>query len=103
MNFGCIFFGVLFMSAGLLFREGKLHIYLQAWKNMPQQEKDKIKVKELCVNIGTMILICGMVFLMAGVSQRFKDQFFVWDMIVWLIASGIDVYYIEKSGRYSRS
>ena len=103
MNVACIFFGVLFMTCGLLFREGKLHIYLNAWKNMPQQEKDKIKIQELCVNIGTMILICGMIFLMAGAFPRFKEEFFVWDMIIWLIASGIDIFYIEKSGKYSRS
>ena len=103
MNFACIFFGVLFITCGFLFREGRLHVHLNAWKAMPQAEKDKIRIEALCANIGTMILICGMIFLLAGVSERFRQEFFVWDMILWLVAGGIDVFYIERTGKYSRS
>ena len=102
MNVACVFFGILFITCGYLFRAGKLHERLNAWKNMPQAEKEKIRIAELCANIGTMILICGMIFFLAGVSEHFKEEFFVWDMILWLIASGIDVFYIEKTGKYSR-
>lgn len=102
MDFACVFFGVLFMTSGLLFRAGRLHIYLRAWKAMPEEEKRKIDIQKLCANIGTVILLCGMIFLLAGLSAKFKETFFVWDMILWLIGSGADVVYIEKSGKYSR-
>ena len=43
MDYTCIFFGVLFTIAGFVFACGKGHIHLSAWKNMPQEEKEKIK------------------------------------------------------------
>lgn len=52
MDFTCIFFGVLFTVAGFVFACGKGHIHLSAWKNMSQSEKDKIKIRPLCRNIG---------------------------------------------------
>lgn len=52
MDFTCIFFGMLFCAAGFVFACGKGHIYLSAWKNMPQAEKNKIKIVPLCRNIG---------------------------------------------------
>lgn len=45
MNFICIVFGILFIIAGLIFATGNGHIHLYAWTNMPQCEKDKIKIK----------------------------------------------------------
>ena len=51
MDFTCIFFGVLFTIAGFLFACGKGYTHLSAWKNMPQEEKDKIKIIPLCRNI----------------------------------------------------
>ena len=103
MHAACLFFGILFITGGVLFRQGRLHVYLNAWKQMPQEEKEKINAEALCANIGTMILLCGMIFFLAGISAHFKEHYFVWDMILWLIASGIDVCYIEKTGKYSRS
>ena len=44
MDYTCIFFGVLFTIAGFVFACGKGHIHLSAWKNMPQEEKEKIKI-----------------------------------------------------------
>ena len=52
MNFTCIFFGILFTITGFLFACGKGYIHLSAWKHMPQEEKDKIKIIPLCRNIG---------------------------------------------------
>ena len=86
MDYTCIFFGVLFTIAGFVFACGKGHIHLSAWKNMPQEEKEKIKIVPLCRNIGEVIALNGIIFLMRG----------------WLMIAGFDVWYIGKSNRYRK-
>ena len=51
MDFTCILFGLLFSIYGILFSTGKIHVHLSAWKNMPEEEKQKIIIGALCLNI----------------------------------------------------
>ena len=51
MNVTCIFFGIIFTIAGFMFACGKGHIHFSSWKNMPKEEKEKIKIVPLCCNI----------------------------------------------------
>ena len=83
-----------------MFACGKGHIHLSAWKNMPQEEKEKIKIGPLCRNIGEVIALNGIIFLMKGLWSGFVDHWFVAAMIAWLIIAGFDIWYIEKSNRY---
>lgn len=101
MDFTCIFFGALFTIAGIVFACGKGLDNLPAWKNMPQQEKEKIKIRPLCRNIGGIISLSGIVFLAKGLLAGFSNRCFVIAMIVWLVTAGIDVWYIGKSRRYT--
>ena len=48
MDFTCIFFGILFTLAGFWLAFGKGYRHLSLWKNMPQEEKDKINIVPLC-------------------------------------------------------
>lgn len=100
MDFICIFFGILFTIAGFLFFFGKAHIHLSAWKNMPQEEKDKIKILPLCRNIGKVIILSGILFLVKGFWTNFSNHWFVAFMVAWLIVAGLDVWYITRSKRY---
>lgn len=100
MNFTCVFFGVVFIAAGILFALGKGHIHLAAWKTMPQQEKDKIRIQPLCRNIGEMMILSGVIFLLKGLWAGFENPWFVVSMILWLFIAGFDVWYITKSDRY---
>lgn len=100
MNITCLVFGILFLAAGMVFYIGKGHSHMTAWKNLPEEEKAAIRIKPLCRNIGGMITLCGLIFLISGLWSGFKDTAFVWCMIAWLVLSGLDVYYIEKKGRY---
>lgn len=102
MNISCLIFGTLFVTFGLMFSLGKIHSHITPWKAMNDDEKAIIKIKPLCHNIGFMIILCGGIFLTGGVWSFFKAHLFVWCMIVWLILSGIDVCWIEKSQRYRR-
>lgn len=100
MNFICIFFGILFILAGFIFATGNGHIHLYAWKNMAQFEKDKIKIKPLCRNIGLVISLNGFIFLIKGFFPMFSQSWFVVTMIVWSLFAIFDVWYISKSTRY---
>lgn len=100
MNGVCLFLGVLFLAAGIFFYSGKAVNYIAAWKMMPEEEKKKIRVRPLCRNVGTMIAASGVIFLCSGISSAFREGAFLWCMIGWLVLSGIDVYWIGKSGRY---
>ena len=100
MNFTCIFLGILFCIAGIMFACGKVHVHLSAWKAMPEEEKRKIKILPLCRNIGEVIALNGVVFLLKGLWTGFSEHWFVCAVIAWLIIAGFDVWYIEKSNRY---
>ena len=102
MNITCIIFGTLFAVAGLLFTTGKLLPYISAWKYMPQEEKDKINVIPLCRNVGEVILLSGIIFLLKGFWPSFQDHWFTGAMIAWLIVAGLDVWFISKSKRYKK-
>ena len=67
---------------------------------MPENERQKIKIRPLCRNIGFLIALSGVLFLTAGVSAWFLNHAFVWAMIGWMVTAGLDVLYIGKSRRY---
>lgn len=90
------------MLIGIAFAYGKLHIHIKAWNTMPENEKERIKIKPLCMNIGSVISLCGDIFLAAGLFPFFRSRLFVWCMALWMIAAGADVYFIGKSKRYRR-
>ena len=69
---------------------------------MPQEEKEKIKIVPLCRNIGEVIALNGIIFLMRGLWSGFAGHWFVAAMIAWLMIAGFDVWYIEKSNRYRK-
>ena len=100
MNFTCIFFGIIFLFAGILFAAGKLHRHIVAWKNMPSEEKRRIRIIPLCKNIGSIIALSGVIFLISGFWQGFRDRLFSISIIGWLILAGIDLFLIEKKHWY---
>ena len=67
---------------------------------MPKEDKDKINIKNLCINIGVIISISGIIFILGGFIKPFRENYFAICMIIWLIGAGFDVYYISKSHRY---
>ncbi|VIF70320.1 conjugative transposon protein [Clostridioides difficile] len=100
MDFTCIFFGILFTFAGFWLAVGKGYRHLSLWKNMPKEEKDKINIVPLSRNVGGIIALNGIIFLMKGVLPGFSNHWFIFSIIVWLIVASFDVWYIEKSVRY---
>ena len=65
-----IIFGVLFTIAGFLFACGKGHVHLKEWKNMSIEEREKIDIKPLCRNIGEVIMLNGLIFLLKGLCPQ---------------------------------
>ena len=100
MDIPCIIFGVSFIIFGVLVMTGKLHLFVKSWKNMSDEEKKSLKIKSICLNIGGVIVLSGIIFLISGLIEVFRAQFFLISMIVWIVLAGIDVIYILKSKRY---
>ncbi|MCI7474531.1 MAG: DUF3784 domain-containing protein [Clostridiales bacterium] len=100
MNGICIFFCALFILMGAAFACGKGPMYLSVWNSIPQQQRAKMKIKPLRRNAGAMIALSGLIFGGKGVCSDLDDHWFVWAMILWLIAAGVDAWYLSKSGRY---
>ena len=65
-----------------------------------EEEKRKIKILPLCRNIGEVIVLNGVIFLLKGLWSGFSEHWFVCAMIAWLIIAGLDVWYIGKSNCY---
>lgn len=87
---------------GIVFATGNGHPHLSAWRNMPPEEKEKIAIVPLCRNIGEIIALNGIIFLLKGLWAGFSDHWFVGAMVAWMIIAGFDVWYIEKSQRYRK-
>ena len=100
MNLTCILFGLAFVTTGLLFAAGLLHGHISAWKHMPEEEKRRVRILPLCRNIGWVISLSGVIFLLGGLWPGFLTHGFVGAMVAWLVAAGLDLLYIEKSHRY---
>lgn len=102
MDFICVFLGILFTIVGFLFFFGKAHIHLSAWKNMPQEEKEQIQILPLCRNIGGVIILSGIIFLLKGLWVDFSNHWFMGSTVAWLVIAGLDVWYMTKSQRYKQ-
>lgn len=100
MNYTCVVFGILFIAAGFAFACGKGHIYCAMQKNMSEEERERIKIVPLCRNVGEVIALNGIIFLLKGLWPAFANHWFVAAMIAWLIIASFDIWYIEKSNRY---
>ena len=100
MNYTCILFGIIFSITGFLFAAGKLHTHITAWKNLSWEEQQKVKILPLCRNIGSVIALSGIIFLISGFSPKFQAHLFVLAMVAWLFLAGIDLFLIEKKHWY---
>lgn len=99
-NITCAVFGICFFIAGILFACGKIHNHLAGWKAMSQEEKDRVRIKPLCLNVGAVIALCGILFLLRGLWPGFWEKKFAFAMIAWFVLTGADIWFIGKSKRY---
>ncbi len=102
MRIECIILGVVFSFAGYFFAFRKGYKHLFAWKKMSDKEKSRIQIKALSRNIGGMIMLNGVIFLIKGLWQRFDNHCFTIAIIAWFIAAALDLIYISRSKRYIR-
>jgi formate/nitrite transporter FocA (FNT family) len=100
MNLQCIVFGIIFLLVGIAFFIGGGQNWIKAWREMPQEEKNKIRLDELSKNIGCVFLVASSIFLISGFSPEFFNAAFIWCMVAWFVLTGIDVAFITKSNRY---
>ncbi len=100
ISWACFGIGIVIFAVGLVMFFGGLHVFFRGWKSMPEKEREKIRIKPLCRNIGTAIALCGAIILVAAFWSFFLEKMFSWFMIAWFILAAIDLVWISKSGRY---
>lgn len=100
MDLYCIIFGIVFLAAAVLFFTGNAPNYIKAWRLMSEKEKSEVKIKPLCINAGCVFIIAAVIFFISGFISTFRETVFIWCMIFWLVATGVDVAFITKSKRY---
>ncbi|MCD7727617.1 MAG: DUF3784 domain-containing protein, partial [Ruminococcus sp.] len=66
MDYVCIALGILFLAGGTIFAFGKIYKRISAWQKMSDEEKSKIRIKPLCQNIGGMMALNGIIFVLKG-------------------------------------
>ena len=100
MNIIYIIFGTFFSIGGILFAIGKIHPHISVWKDMIPEEKEEVNIIHLSRNIGEVILLSGIIFLLKGFLPSFQTHWFTGAMVAWFIVAGVDVCFINKSKRY---
>ncbi len=102
MNFTgtCLAFGIFFIAAGLILAFTKAYTKMQFWTSLSPEEQEEIRVVPLCRNLGAMIGLCGLIFLMAALWSWFYQHAFIWCMIAWFVLGFFDAYKISKAGWY---
>lgn len=100
MRISCMVYGISFLLAGIWLAWGQGHTHLSAWKKMSEEEKAKIKIIPLSRNIGEVITLNGVIFLLKGICPGFTNHWFTTAILAWMLVAGLDVLYIGKSGRY---
>ena len=102
MDVTCILFGLLFLVFGILFAMGKLHEIITPWNSLSEEDRNAIAIQPLCVNIGEVIALSGIILFINGIFPGFKSHWLVISMIAWFIIAGFDLWYIEKSRKFKR-
>ena len=78
MKFASIIFGIMFIVIGISYVLKKNYLYR---------------------NVGEIIAISGIIFLINGLCPLFDKHWFIGSMIAWFVVAGLDVLYIEKGGK----
>ena len=102
MDLTCILLGLFFLGFGILFAMGKIHERITPWNSLSKEEKSEIAIHPLCVNIGEVIALSGIILLLNGLIPSFKSHWFIFSMVAWFIVAGFDLWYIEKSKKFKR-
>ncbi len=96
MNIICIVFGTFFIISGTLVFFGKKsflsNIVLDSIIKEDNDEKRKMGQR----NIGSVILLAGIGFLLSGTIEYFIEHIFLWYMIAWFLMTVVDVFIITK-------
>ncbi len=100
MNLYCIIFGFGFLIYGIGLALGKAPKMIKALREMPEEEKSKLRIDLLGKNMACVFLSAAIIFILSGFSSAFKDAAFIWCMVAWLVGTGLDIAYISKSNRY---
>jgi len=96
-------YGAALVSLGfaVAFFSGRGLALVKGYSGLAEEEKRKINEKALCVNVGFVFLLSAAFFGLTGFSETFRENYFRYAMIVWMVLCVADAYYISKSKRFA--
>lgn len=102
MNITCLIFAIIFSFITIMFLLDKGHVFIPHWKELSEEDKKKIPIHELSQNMAIVLGCCSFILIISSFFENFREHYFSFAMVLWLIGTGIDVYYIEKSKRFKK-
>ncbi len=102
MRMICVLFGAVYIAIGLTIAFTSIYRRMDFWKKMSDEEKKKVRISPLMRNLGGMIALCGLLFLVAGLWDWFYLYAFRWAIIAWFVLGFIDAFKISKGTRYQK-
>ncbi len=96
----CLVLGVVIIVFGILTATGWLLPHLSSWKAIDAKEKEKIRVAPLCHNIGAMMGVAGVIFILYALITPYTQTAFTLTIGAWFVVAIVDIVYIAKSKRY---
>lgn len=100
MNLFCILLGIALILNSILFWVGIGIKFIKTLEELPKEEK--INIKGLSRNLACIFGVVGIIFMLTGFSPIFKESLFLWSMVLWMIITGLDIYFIGKFDIYGR-
>jgi hypothetical protein len=96
----CFVISVAMLIIGIGFFTGMAVNFIKDYQEIEEKEKQKIKIGVLCKNISLMFFTAALIFAIAGASEVFRQDYFKWVILAWLVLGTADVIYISKSKRF---
>ena len=96
----CYVISAVMLVIGAAFFTGKAASYIKGYRDMPEDEKAKINIKPLCRNMSVLFFAAAVIFGITGYFETFRELYFKWAMLGWLVLCVLDLVFINKSKRY---
>lgn len=96
----CYVISLIMFVTGIMFFNTKAKEYINGYKNLSNNEKSKIDIKNLCRNISILFFLSSIIWGLAGYSEVFKRTYLVWSVLIWIVICILNIIIINKFKLY---
>ena len=96
----CAIVALCLAVLGVAFFTGHAARYIKGYRELPEQEKQGIRIRALLRNVSVMFFAMAGIFAAAALFEAFRLGYLKYALGAWAALVCADVLYIERSGRY---